>query len=173
LNKDKIKIENTPLMYFESIDSTNSYAREAVFDYDALILSEMQTKGRGRVGHTFYSPKGGIYFSYVFKDDRVLEDLTLEVGKIVLKNIKKYCNKKDIDNLSIHGVNDIFLGEKKVCGILCEHILDRYIVGIGINSKECVFPDDIKSIAGSISLVNHEDLITSLIGDIKEYINNL
>jgi len=168
MNKNRLTIENIPLYYFESIDSTSTFARELEIEKEALVIAEEQTKGRGRIGHTFFSPKGGLYFSYVFRDDRQLGDLTVEVGRIVLNRLKEQASPEDKECLSIHGVNDIFLSDRKICGILCEHILDKYIVGIGINTKNCEFPEDIKTIAGYIKTKDSELLITSIVSDIKK-----
>lgn len=60
---------------------------------------------------------------------------------------------------AIKWVNDIFLGEKKVCGILAEGAIapdgsgfDFVALGIGINVKETAFPAELSHIATSLEV---------------------
>ena len=50
----------------------------------------------------------------------------------------------------IKWVNDLYLGDKKVCGILALRTGDAYVVGIGINVKEVSFPDDLRQTAAAL-----------------------
>ncbi len=72
----------------------------------------------------------------------------------------------------IKWVNDIFIGDKKVCGILTEASsnletgrIENVVVGIGINIKEQDFPEDIKGIAGTLgkNSLNRNELIAHVI----------
>ena len=51
---------------------------------------------------------------------------------------------------SIKWINDLYLFDKKVCGILALRAGDAYVVGIGINVKETIFPDDLRRTAAAI-----------------------
>ena len=106
------------------IDSTNKFARENLCHRKVVIAHE-QTMGRGRMGRSFYSPKNnGIYMSVILKVDKSYDELelfTVAVAAITLKAIEKASGKK----CYIKWVNDIFIDEKKVCGILCENVLSK------------------------------------------------
>jgi BirA family biotin operon repressor/biotin-[acetyl-CoA-carboxylase] ligase len=145
---------------FDSIDSTNSEAKRLVangLERDALIAANGQTAGRGRRGRSFYSPADdGLYFSCVLHPTVSLSESTaitsacaVAVCEIIGEEIKK--------DPMIKWVNDIFIDNLKVCGILTEAISDfesgrvqAVIVGIGINLTTSVFPDELNGIAASL-----------------------
>lgn len=118
----------------------------------AVIIAERQSGGRGRMGKSFFSPKGGIYFSASFPISGSLENapfITLLAGLYVCKALEKVCSER----LYIKWPNDIYLGGKKLCGILAELINNTAVVGVGINceinSDSC--PPELKDIVTSLS----------------------
>ncbi|MBE6593739.1 MAG: biotin--[acetyl-CoA-carboxylase] ligase [Ruminococcaceae bacterium] len=146
---------------YELTDSTNTRAREYAADSDspalpALFIAAEQTAGRGRLGRSFYSPAAvGLYSSLLFEapqnEDRMLS-LTSLAAVAALEEIEERFSIR----LGIKWVNDLYLNERKVAGILAEsfvHKNRRYIVlGIGINLSTEQFPDEISDKAGSIGL---------------------
>ncbi len=155
---------------FDKIDSTNTYARNVLKD-GKVIISDMQKNGRGRMGRNFYSPEdNGIYMSIVLKVDKEYSDLdlfTVAIASITLSAIEKVTGK----NCFVKWVNDIFLNDKKVSGILCENVLSKdgkkieyIIIGIGINVKSVKdFPMDLKDIAGCIEEIDRNILIAEIL----------
>lgn len=121
-----------------------------------VYLTDCQSGGRGRQGHSFYSPKGmGIYFSILTRPKESSGDaltITTHAAVAVVWAVKELY---DI-SLSIKWVNDLFLNGKKVCGILAEGkfcpALEYCIMGIGINlfTPEGGYPAEISEIAGSL-----------------------
>lgn len=147
---------------YNTIDSTNNEAKRHGLEglNYALYISEAQTAGRGRLGRSFYSPENtGIYMSLVYKVDlTVLESpmlITLKAAMAVCEVIEELTGL----SLGVKWVNDIYLGNRKICGILAEGIPnsetgipDYVVVGIGINVNTTEFPDDIKNKATSIGV---------------------
>ena len=147
---------------YKTVESTNSLLKldaEAEAPAGTIIISEEQTKGRGRMGRTFYSPGNtGIYMSILLRPKiSAYESLSITTcaAVAVAQAIEMNSNKK----AEIKWVNDIFVDNKKVCGILTEASLDlesgglRYaILGIGINvfTPKKGFPDDIVNTSTSI-----------------------
>jgi BirA family biotin operon repressor/biotin-[acetyl-CoA-carboxylase] ligase len=131
----------TNLEIFKSIDSTNKHAREKaerVSCSGTVILAEQQTAGRGRRGKTWVSPfAANIYLSIVWDFEQgaqALEGLSLAVGVAV----KRALNSHGIDGVKLKWPNDIYVGGKKLGGILLEMIGDpaghcTVIIGVGIN----------------------------------------
>ena len=121
-----------------------------------VYLTDYQRGGRGRQGHSFYSPKGmGIYFSILTRPKESSGNaltITTHAAVAVVRAVKELY---DI-SLSIKWVNDLFLNGKKVCGILAEGkfcpALEYCIMGIGINlfTPEGGYPAEISEIAGSL-----------------------
>ncbi len=148
---------NFNIIRFDTIDSTNSEAaRQAKLGADEglCIIATQQTAGRGRHGRTWVSGKdAGLYFSIVLRpkiDMRFLPLVTLMTGVAVYDALEELGLKPDIK-----WVNDILIGDKKICGILAETVETKtglaVIVGIGINLTSQNFPDEIADTATSIA----------------------
>lgn len=159
LNEEFKKI---PISIYKTIESTNSEAKLAAVqgaEHGTTIISEEQTKGRGRFGRNFFSPsESGIYMSIILKPKLYIENsvlITTAAAVAVCQAIDKFSTATS----KIKWVNDIFMGDKKVCGILTEAVanfesgmMDSVVVGIGINvkTKDEDFPLELQSTAGSI-----------------------
>ena len=144
LDKEKIlsKLNNefkskVVLEIFDTISSTNDYLlkKEKNKNKDLEIcIAEEQTKGRGRRGKSWISPKfKNIYFSlssYLKKED--LSGLSIAVAL----SISKVLTKINVKSL-IKWPNDLLVRNKKICGILIETAkvgeLTKVVIGIGIN----------------------------------------
>ena len=155
---------------FDEVTSTNDLAKEASLRDGAFgkvplcIVADMQTAGRGRLGRSFASPAGtGLYMSFAFEprfdiSGSLFVTMAAAVGTIAA--IKKVTG----EDAGIKWVNDLYIGGKKVCGILTEEVAaqgaresgrpdarERLVVGIGVNCFPGSFPPEIKDIAGPIS----------------------
>ena len=146
---------------FDSIDSTNRYAKNLTnddFHQKSLVLATHQTGGRGRLGRGFYSPQGGLYLSIVLPASFSIHDamlITSASSVAVMRAIEQICGKK----CKVKWVNDLFLGQKKVCGILTEGVLgiesnrlSAVVIGIGLNLfiARNAFPLELREIATSV-----------------------
>lgn len=147
---------------FDEIESTNTYAKKLAADgapHGTLVVAGRQTGGRGRQGRSFHSPDGGVYMSVVLRPDT---DFT---NGVLITTAAAVAVCKAVENLmpeacpQIKWVNDVFLGNKKICGILTEAVLDMeagtigsVVVGVGVNLKsaENEFPDELKNIVTTL-----------------------
>lgn len=162
LIKENVKYQlNTELIgeeiiHFETIESTNDYAKKIAEESidGTIVISEEQTKGRGRIGRKWHSKKGdGIWMSIILKPNMNPYEspfITLIAGASIVKAL----NNLGVE-ATIKWPNDIVINSKKMCGILTELSaeIDRinYVVlGIGINVKTLKFDDEIKDIATSL-----------------------
>lgn len=146
------------VVYFDTIGSTNDIAKEMA-DKGAgeglVVLAGRQTKGRGRLGRSWASQKGGLYLSILLRpkmEPQHIQRLTLMAGLAAMKAIASYGLKA-----SLKWVNDVRVGGKKMCGILTEvsgsaELLDYAVVGIGVNVNNSVskFPKDLGAMATSL-----------------------
>ena len=140
---------------YKEIDSTNNEAKryvQAGGALPALIFSETQTEGRGRVGRSFYSlDDRGVYMTVVLKapaDDAFLRVTSL-AAVCAAESLRELFGVK----LKIKWVNDLYIYGKKAAGILTESFFigdERYIaVGFGINLYTTI-PAELHDIATSI-----------------------
>lgn len=135
---------------YQKMASTNTFLKENAHNFSdrTVIVADIQTGGRGRLGKTFHSEdKGGLYMSVLLKGYDAPQELTVRVAVCVHRAIEKAFGL----DCAVKWVNDIYYNGKKLCGILCERTGDGSIIcGIGVNVHKRDFPDEIKDIACSI-----------------------
>lgn len=138
-----VPMEN--IIVFSEVDSTNNVAKEMALKgaaHGTVILAERQTAGRGRMGRSFESPAGtGIYLTIIMRPDTDMQKallITTAAAVGVCRAIRRVTGVQAV----IKWVNDVYIGEKKVCGILTEAVtdfesgsLESVVTGIGINFK--------------------------------------
>ncbi|HFU3800710.1 TPA: bifunctional biotin--[acetyl-CoA-carboxylase] ligase/biotin operon repressor BirA [Streptococcus suis] len=141
-------------------DSTQLDAKqgiEAGHASPALYLAPYQNRAKGRFGRPFYASKsGGIYMSLRLSPNvpfLEFKPYTILAAAAVVKAIQSLC---DLD-VQIKWVNDIYLGQKKVAGILTEAIssmenqrVTDVIIGVGINVHIDDFPKELRQSAGNL-----------------------
>lgn len=144
------------------IDSTNDEARRLLNAGEAedgmLLVANHQTAGKGRQGHSFYSPADtGLYLTLIRTAPEVLDPnhlsrLTLAAAVAASEAIEQCTATRP----RIKWVNDLYLDGKKVAGILTESVgwtgdrPEAVIIGIGINCSTVYFPEDLLDTAGSL-----------------------
>ncbi|MBP5445662.1 MAG: biotin--[acetyl-CoA-carboxylase] ligase [Acholeplasmatales bacterium] len=139
------------IIELDVIDSTNNYIRKNLDKLDnySLVMAKHQTKGKGRITRSWYDDRNSLTSSMLIKDVKGdPKHLSLVASYAIFKALKEY----DLD-VKIKWPNDIFLNDKKLCGILIETIItDKVdaIIGFGINTNTKTFPESI--VATSILL---------------------
>lgn len=129
--------------HFKELDSTNNLAKElAAHDAPSgtVVIADQQTAGKGRIGKSFYSPKGNLYFSVIEKLALPIADM-MSVTACTAAAVFLALEQFGI-TAQIKWVNDLFLNQKKICGILSEGSfnaellsMDYLVIGIGINLR--------------------------------------
>ncbi len=154
------------IIFLDEVDSTNIYAANLCRNSENIpfaVVSDFQTKGSGRMGRTFHSPKGsGIYMTYILSTENVetLNLITSAAGLAAAEVLEKECGV----STSIKWPNDILISSKKVCGILTKLITENgkirfALIGIGVNvlNEKEAFPEEIKCIATSLKIETGKD----------------
>ena len=169
---------------FKEIDSTNTYAKRILAEcgnlrdssgalteagkkyHKAIFIAEKQTAGRGRLGRTFVSPeKTGIYISVIYAPKGGITNparLTACAAVAICRAIKNViCKLPEGTSIEpqIKWINDIFVGGKKVCGVLAEGVanfesgmIEAAVVGMGINIKKntTAFEGQLADVVGTL-----------------------
>lgn len=170
--------------YLEQLDSTNLYAKrtaETDFEDGTIVIAEEQTKGKGRLGRTWVSPKGkGIWMTIMLKPQINPADaakVTLLAACAVSRAIENTCGIYP----KIKWPNDIVINGKKLCGILTEMSaeldeINYILVGIGINANLGIedIPEELQPMATSIKIekgypVNRKYLTAEIINNFEAY----
>lgn len=176
-------VKGVKVYAFNRIDSTNNEAVRRIkhgISLPALFIAKSQTVGKGTRGRSFYSSGGGLYMSLALKTDDIrIQKLTILAAVATAQSIEKLTGKE----VDIKWVNDIYLGGKKICGILCERVQNEtndktlgVVIGIGVNLTVKDFPEEIKDIAANLGNINRNKLareitkrITSLLSSNEDF----
>lgn len=141
-------------LYFDEIDSTNSYLKREYENLEdmTLVCAGHQTAGKGRRGRKWEDDKDSLMFSILLKKDidaRRSELLPLLCGVSLYSLLEENHIKA-----SIKWPNDVLIQNKKCAGILLEAVtkekMEAIILGIGINVNNASFPEDIQNKAISL-----------------------
>ena len=167
ISEDKIreylceKVKSADIKIFDEIASTNTFLKENCYSENEwyTVIASSQTGGKGRLGRSFYSPQNtGVYFSVLLKPELEIEKAVLITTAAAVAVVRSL-DVLGCKDSQIKWVNDIFVKNKKVCGILSESVvnaeskkLDFAVLGVGINLFAPVsgFPEELKNIAGFV-----------------------
>lgn len=170
-----LNLENIDFYLLDTVDSTNTFAKEKLLNKDYLVvISEQQTAGRGRQGKEWYSPNAGnIYMTIKFRDKNPAP-LSLIIGLLISEAMDSVSGQKI--NAGLKWPNDLLINKKKICGILIESEMNadevEFIVGIGINyslPKKESWWGEIGELA---DILPREKLMNSILENIINYKEN-
>jgi BirA family biotin operon repressor/biotin-[acetyl-CoA-carboxylase] ligase len=157
------------LAIYSTIDSTLDEAKRLIdaasspgdIPFKTIIVAEEQTAGRGRMGRPFFSPAAdSVYISFILRPATEIKDtllITIMAAVAVCEAIENVAGAKP----RIKWVNDIFIGRRKVSGILTEAIstagsgaIDVIALGIGVNvnAPREIFPDELQKVVGAVDI---------------------
>ena len=134
----------TPITLAE-VDSTNNYANHLILSEAAeegtVVLAHYQKKGRGQVGNQWESEAGkNLLLSVILYPQFLMAEQQFFISKVV--SLALYdCLKKEVGEVAIKWPNDLYIGGKKIGGILIENaIKGRFLLhsvaGIGLNLNQ-------------------------------------
>ena len=138
---------NPDIIWLDVAESSNDEARKAIdiLDNLSVVAVRCQTSGRGQGTNSWESAPGeNLTFSIVLKDLNILPKEQIVISQITALSVVELLEKHGIE-AKIKLPNDIYVGSKKICGILIENTLCSNkirwsIIGIGINVNQTVFP---------------------------------
>ena len=177
----KTRVIGRDIQVFEQTTSTNDVieklARDGVKE-GVVVFAESQTKGRGRLGRKWISPAHkGLWFSILLRPDlrpQETTQLTVASATALRRAIESETGLKP----EIKWPNDIFIGGKKVAGILTELNAEldkvRYVIlgiGIDVNLDAGEFPAELKKIATSLKIeageiISRAELATAILREL-------
>lgn len=146
----------------DQVSSTNTVLKDLAekgAPEGRVLIAESQSSGKGRLGRSFFSPKGsGLYMSILLRPKMTAEEsmaITTAAAAAVAEAVTAVTGRQ----ARIKWVNDVYLDGRKICGILTEaavdfesHRLNYAVLGIGVNILEPPdgFPPDIAETAGAL-----------------------
>ena len=162
---------------FSKLASTQETAKEMIRNGAkpwTVVVADIQETGHGKDRAKWYSPSGGLYFSVIIPKSNLddLQTLTILVAFVIANTLKKNFNIEPMIKLP----NDVYLSNKKICGILTENIVGREVkasvMGIGINTNIDQVPDEVKDTATSLKKeikknIDNQKLLKEIISGLK------
>lgn len=156
--------KNIELEFHSEVTSTNTMLLERIKNENLpegyTIIANAQTAGVGRHGRTFYSPEHtGVYMSVLLKPENIAEDTINMITVAAAVATANAVESISVNNVKIKWVNDIFIEDKKVAGILAQGQVnnktgrvEQIVLGIGVNlyRPEHGFHEEIKDTAGYV-----------------------
>ena len=151
------KYKNIDIIHLKEVNSTNTYCKKIAendFHKDILVISDIQTQGKGTKGRPWMSStNNGLWFSILLKPSISTNDINFLT---ILSSTALHSALLNFNiNTKIKWPNDLYLDNKKLSGILTEAKIDNnIIVGIGLNLNLELddFNDELKNKATSLYL---------------------
>ena len=139
--------------FFATTGSTNDEAARLGAE-GTVVIADEQTAGRGRRGHTWFSPPGsGLYVSVVLTPSRSQSDsgratrlLTLAAGVALAEGVASSTGLR----VHLKWPNDLFVSGRKLGGILAEGTDGSVVLGYGINVRTTAYPPELGDRATSV-----------------------
>lgn len=141
------------ILWCESTDSTNSELRRHIGELDnlSIVAAKRQIAGRGQGDHTWCSEPGmNLTFSLLllFSDDAPLNVRDIQEINVYITSVLLEFLRQEGVSAWVKLPNDIWVEDRKICGILIENQLDGHnvastIVGIGLDLNQCEWPEDL------------------------------
>ena len=136
------------IVYLDSVDSTNNYVANLVksskIDHGTAIMADVQTAGKGQRGAVWQAEAGeNILLSVFLKPDKLSVSQQVLLTFFAANSIREVLRKIGI-SATIKWPNDIYVGNKKIAGILIENSISNnhivhLILGIGLNVNQLNF----------------------------------
>jgi len=179
----RTKIIGREIHLFHKIASTNTLAMEMAANgtpEGAVVIAEMQTGGKGRLGRTWISPQGNLYLSVVLRPNIPIHKaplITLTGAVAVASAIRTMCGLE----AGIKWPNDILISGKKVSGLLTEMSAEqdriRHIVlgiGVDVNMEMGELPPDVRSLTTTLAAeagakINRTALLQQVLRDLERW----
>ena len=149
------------IYHFDITASTNDDARDEKYREGDVVWADFQTAGRGQRGHEWHSRKGeNLTFSVVLEPLFVPIAEQFSVSEVVALSLVDMLAEYGIE-AKIKWTNDIYVGDKKIVGILIEHSLAptslrRTVVGVGIHVNQTEFDASLPNPVSMAQLLGRE-----------------
>lgn len=136
------------IIILDEVDSTNNYAKQLVSDgteNGTVVLAHFQTRGKGQPGNFWESEaEKNLLTSIILYPDFLEAARQFLISKIVSLSLLDFLKAEEVDSVTIKWPNDLYIGNRKVAGILIENsikgsTLDYSVIGIGLNLNQLEF----------------------------------
>lgn len=149
------------IVHIEETDSTNRWLKENG-EGTMVVVADYQTAGKGCGTNAWESERGkNLTFSMLIHPDGILANDQFHITEVVSVAMCKTLQSYIYNKVEIKWPNDIYVGDKKICGILIENRLQGQaikdcIIGIGLNVNQTEFKSDAPNPVSLSQFLGHE-----------------
>lgn len=137
------------ILNLEEVDSTNTYMmREAErLESPVMVTANRQTAGQGQRGNSWESAPGeNLTFSIFYRPEKLAPMAQFSMSEAVALAVVDFLRVHDVE-AKVKWPNDIYVGDRKICGILIRHSViggkvDYSVIGVGVNVNQLEFLSD-------------------------------
>lgn len=166
-------MEKMEVIHLPETDSTNRWLREHPEDGDVTVWTDYQSAGRGCGSNTWESEQGeNLLYSMLIHPEQVAATRQFLISMVTANSISRVVARY-VENVSVKWPNDIYVGDRKICGILIEntlqgsHIKDS-IIGVGLNVNQLRFVSDAPNPVSLANLTGRTFDREALLGELLE-----
>lgn len=183
MSADRYTVPN--IVWEDSCPSTSSLLlmREASLSHGAVVAARAQTAGRGQRGNSWEAEPGrNLTFSILLRPTTLEAARSFEMSMIVSLALLRTLQPLLEEKVSIKWPNDIYAGDRKLCGILIENAfcgthIERSVVGIGVNVNQKEFRSDAPNPVSLTQLTGQSydldallrDITSAILSDLADY----
>lgn len=166
------------IIVLKDVESTNNYANQLILsnaEEGTVVLAQFQKKGRGQQGNQWESQSGKNLLASIILYPKFLQaGNQFLISKMVSLGLVEYLQHEARD-VSIKWPNDIYIGNKKIAGILIENAIKgrnlfSTVIGVGLNLNQQKFLSDAPNPVSLYQLTGKEYNIKSVASEISELI---
>ncbi|MCF6333522.1 MAG: biotin--[acetyl-CoA-carboxylase] ligase [Draconibacterium sp.] len=166
------------IIVVNEVESTNNYANQLILSNaveGTVVLAQYQSKGRGQIGNRWESEAGkNMLASIILYPNTLSAAKQFTIAKFVSLALADFL-RNEIDGISIKWPNDIYVGNKKIAGILIENSIKgsnlfASVLGIGLNLNQEYFLSDAPNPISLKQITGKNYKIESVASEIRELI---
>ena len=174
-------MKNFEIVHIEETDSTNRWMKENGTG-EMVVVADYQTAGKGCGSNSWESERGqNLLFSVMIHPKSLQAKNQFIITQVVSVALCKTLDRYVQSQISIKWPNDIYVGDKKVCGVLIENrlqgrMIKDTIIGIGLNVNQTEFKSDapnpvsLKQLIGKD--IDREEVLNTFIEQLNETVKS-
>lgn len=169
------------LIHLDTIDSTNNYAMKLIDDgmaqHGQVVWANHQSNGKGQRGKHWNSDAENLMMSLIVSPRIAIEKqfaISMQIAITIATYLKTIFTEWQI---AIKWPNDIFINDKKACGILIENVFRgtqwaNSVIGIGLNVNQKDFPEHLPHATSMYQHLQKHSDIYEIVCDLRSGILN-
>ena len=173
-------MKNFEIVHIEETDSTNRWMKENGKG-EMVVVADYQTAGKGCGSNSWEAERGqNLLFSVMIHPKSLQAKnqfiITQVISVALCKTLEKY-----VEQATIKWPNDIYVGDKKICGVLIENrlqgrMIKDTIIGIGLNVNQTEFKSDAPNPVSLKQLIgkdtDREEVLNTFIEQLNETVKS-